>query len=54
MVHSIHKYVTAFVRRRQQAIEFSAKYKAYLKEDVAAFESYSTIQLVLVCDNKYV
>ena len=49
MVHSIHKYVSAFVRRRQQAIEFSTKYKEYLREDIAAFEAYSTVQLVLVC-----
>ena len=49
MVYSIHKYVSAFVKRRQQALEFGAKYKKYLKEDIAAFEAYSTIQLVLVC-----
>jgi hypothetical protein len=53
MVHSLHKYVSAFVRRRQQATEFSVKYKEYLKEDISAFEAYSTIQLVLVSFQVY-
>ncbi len=52
MIHSVHKYISAFVKRRQQAIEFSTKYKEYLKEDIAAFEAYSTIQLVLVSVNQ--
>lgn len=45
----IHDYLIAFVKRRQQATEFSTKYADYLKEDIATSQAYNTIQLVLVC-----
>lgn len=48
MLNLIHSYLSAFVKRRQQAIEFSVRHKDYLKEDIAALYAYNTIQLVLV------
>lgn len=46
-LHLIHSYLTAFVKRRQQAIEFSSRYGQYLKE-IEASPGYNAITLVLV------
>ena len=48
MFNLVHKYLTGFIKRRQQANEFSTTYKEYLKEEVATSQACNTIQLILV------
>lgn len=49
MVDIVSVYLTSYVKRRQQAIEFSTKYANYLREDIAASLAYNSVQLILVC-----
>lgn len=47
-VQLIHSYLAAYVKRRQQTVEFNAKYKKYLKDEIEFCHGYSAITLVLV------
>ena len=48
MIHLIHMYLSAYIHRRQQTIEFNTKYIDFLNEDISTSHSYNIIQLVLV------
>ena len=46
----VHSYLTAYVKRRQQVIEFSERYRDYLSADteIASSCDYSFIHLAFV------